>query len=84
MIRVRILRANRVKVNPEHTMWIDPATFTEIASRAGLTLSEFVWISYYADIGSMGRSSRLMQRVAQLLARVRRYYSPYYMVGLTH
>jgi len=80
---LRILRWNQVKVNPEHTMWIDPGVFTEIANRAELTLCDFLWISDYADLGAMGLGSRVMRHTASLMSRVRRYYSPYYMVALT-
>lgn len=39
-----ILFDNRVAVNPEHTVWLDPKVMFETTRRAGLKVVDFYWI----------------------------------------
>jgi|SRR3989338_8787212 len=39
-----ILFDNSVKVNPEHTVWIDPKVMFETVKRTGLSILEFYWV----------------------------------------
>jgi 2-polyprenyl-3-methyl-5-hydroxy-6-metoxy-1,4-benzoquinol methylase len=44
---VNILFENKYSVNPEHTFWFCPKTFSEVINRANLILKEFYWSPHY-------------------------------------
>jgi SAM-dependent methyltransferase len=56
---------NRIAVNPEHTVWIDPHVMYELVSRSPLRISGFHWIRTQFEYPV---TARLYGRIARILA----------------
>lgn len=61
-------------VNPEHSCWLDPITFVEVANRCELKIERFVWLGEYT------KAQNFQQKVIYAISRIfyswRKYYSP--------
>jgi SAM-dependent methyltransferase len=64
-------------INPEHTAWIDPITFLEVARRLDIDIRFFCWLKEYSK--PTGIVNRIMRPYYTLLYRLRRYYAPNFM-----
>jgi len=80
---LNILLHNRVSVNFEHTMWIDPITFSEISRRAGLKISAFYWCYEYYNLCALPFTTRTLFLISKLFYRIRKFYSPNMLFVLT-
>jgi 2-polyprenyl-3-methyl-5-hydroxy-6-metoxy-1,4-benzoquinol methylase len=79
---LRVLRFNTVSVNHEHTMWIDPKTFAEVARRSGVEIADFVWLRDYGALPVTRFDQRLISELSAWMMAARRYYAPNYLVVL--
>jgi 2-polyprenyl-3-methyl-5-hydroxy-6-metoxy-1,4-benzoquinol methylase len=79
---LRVLRFNTISVNREHTMWIDPKTFAEIARRSGCEIDDFAWLGDYGAVATPSVDQRVINTLARALVSLRRYYAPNYLVVL--
>lgn len=64
-------------INPEHTAWLDPITFLEVARRLDVEIKDFAWLKEYSK--PTGIINRVMRPYYTFLAMLRRYYSPNFM-----
>jgi SAM-dependent methyltransferase len=80
---VNIFFNNNYSVNDEHTFWFCPKTFCEVASRAGMVISEFYWAKqYYGAEQIRGIYQKLKFRLIQWLASMRSNFNPNMMFVL--
>ena len=56
-------------VNPEHTMWLDPLTLSEVADRAGLAIDDLFWVREEREPVSLKEKALVF--VASLVAKAR-------------
>ncbi len=74
---INILFNNNYTVNPEHTCWFCPRTFSEVTTRANLAITAFFWAHHYfgkADI--KGLYQKFKMTLANLLISARKNFSP--------
>jgi hypothetical protein len=74
---INILFNNNYSVNPEHTCWYCPKTFSEVVSRTGLELRSFYWIDHYYNSSSVrGLYQKVKFHLANFLIARRSNFSP--------
>jgi hypothetical protein len=74
---VNILFNNNYSVNPEHTCWFCPRTFSEVASRAELTVNEFFWGHHYFGSEQVkGLYQKFKMWLSNILISARTNFSP--------
>lgn len=69
-------------INPEHTAWIDPITFLEVATRLGVGIRHFCWLREYSK--PTGIVNRVLRPYYTFLYTLRRFYSPNFMFVITN
>lgn len=65
----KILKRNRIKVNPDHTAWYDPVTIQVLLAKCGFTAREIYWLNDF---------NRFPMR--SLFARLRSYFHDGFLV----
>lgn len=76
---VEILFGNDYPLNLEHTMWLCPKTFLEVAKRADLDMEDFYWLKEYVQIKHLPLRRQVKMRLADLFALFRNNFNPYFM-----
>jgi 2-polyprenyl-3-methyl-5-hydroxy-6-metoxy-1,4-benzoquinol methylase len=76
---VEILLNNDYPLNLEHTMWLCPKTFLEIAERAGLDMTDFYWLKEYVPKKQLQLKNRIKMYFVDLFALFRNNFNPYFM-----
>ncbi|MCE3294349.1 MAG: Methyltransferase type 11 [Crocinitomicaceae bacterium] len=61
-------------VNQEHTCWLDPITFVEIANRCELKIERFAWLGEYTKAQNF--QQKVIYGISRLFYGWRKYYSP--------
>ena len=80
---INIFLSNNYNINLEHTMWLCPKTFAEIATRAELEIAQFYWLNQYYDFKSLKVLNKIKFALANLLSRYRSNFSHNFMFLLT-
>lgn len=74
---INILFNNNYTVNPEHTCWFCPRTFSEVVSRTDLTINSFFWAHHYFDPNTIkGFYQRFKMFLSNTLISARTNFSP--------
>lgn len=74
---VNILFNNNYTVNPEHTCWFCPRTFSEVTARAGLNIVQFFWANHYFTSAQVkGIYQKFKMQLSNMLIGARKNFSP--------
>ena len=74
---INILFNNNYTVNPEHTCWFCPRTFSEVVSRTDLTIKDFFWAPHYFDATQVkGLYQKFKMSLSNILISARTNFSP--------